>query len=254
MPKWIDLEGTANTRDVTGISTPDGPVRPNALIRSDNLQGLSADDITTLSDLGVTDVVDLRSLAEVVQWGDGPLATLDAVTIHHFDLYPTPGPEVDLRTAQMPWIGGPDEHPEDAGHAERLAGAYLSYFARRPDSVMGAMRTIAHSQGATVVHCAAGKDRTGTIVASALLAVGADVEEVVADYEKSNERLDAIGLKLHGSPTGATMNHMPQTTPAETLRHVLAALDDRFGGIKGWLVAQGWTDHDQKALERKLIG
>ena len=59
---------------------------------------------------------------------------------------------------------------------------------------------IAHSPGATIVHCAAGKDRTGTVVAIALAEVGVTREAIVADYARSAERIEHIFGRLRSSP------------------------------------------------------
>ena len=60
---WIDLEGAVNVRDVGGMPTADGGETVyRRLLRSENLQELTAEDIALLVDeLGVTTVVDLRS-------------------------------------------------------------------------------------------------------------------------------------------------------------------------------------------------
>ena len=68
---WIDLDGLVNLRDTGGIPTTDGGViRERRLLRSDNLQSLTRDDIARLRDLGLTDVIDVRSTYEVVTEGD----------------------------------------------------------------------------------------------------------------------------------------------------------------------------------------
>ena len=61
-------------------------------------------------------------------------------------------------------------------------GYYLAYLRHRPDSVVEAVRTMAAPGGAVLVHCAAGKDRTGVVVALALAAAGVSRGAVVADY------------------------------------------------------------------------
>ena len=84
---WIDLDGLANLRDVGGIPTSDGgKIVPGRLLRSDNLQTLTAADVDQLLGLGLTDVIDLRSDYEAAQEGPGPLVGSD-VRIHQFSLF-----------------------------------------------------------------------------------------------------------------------------------------------------------------------
>ena len=78
---WIELEGAANVRDVGGLPTGDGrQTAARRLLRSDNLQGLTGDDVSRLvDDLGVTTVIDLRSPPEVSAEGPGPLTKVSSV-------------------------------------------------------------------------------------------------------------------------------------------------------------------------------
>ena len=82
-------------------------------------------------------------------------------------------------------------------------GHYLGYLEDRPDQVVGAVRSIARDEGAALVHCAAGKDRTGVVVALALTAAGVRPQAVVADYAATGERTEAILGRLRRSPTYA---------------------------------------------------
>ena len=85
---WIELEGLANLRDVGGMPTTDGgEITAGRLLRSDNLQALTSADIDRLLELGLTDVVDLRSEYEVESEGPGPLAAYPTVQIHQHSLF-----------------------------------------------------------------------------------------------------------------------------------------------------------------------
>ena len=124
--------------------------------------------------------------------------------------------------------------------------------------MLAALRLIAHTDGATIVHCAAGKDRTGVVVALALDAVGVDREAIVADYARTAERMTPLLARLAASPTYAgeiwveqPERHAPRP---DTMREFLDAIDEEHDGTAGWLAAQGWTDADQRALRAKLIG
>src|SRR5215475_7119548 len=79
---WIDVEGAANMRDLGGTPTEDGgTIAPHRLLRSDNLQGLTADDVELLTgEFGVTTIVDLRTTGEVEKEGPGRLDTVPGIT------------------------------------------------------------------------------------------------------------------------------------------------------------------------------
>ena len=72
---WIELDGAVNVRDLGGLPTSDGgAIVPGRLLRSENLQELSAGDVSRLVDeIGLTTVVDLRSTNEVAVEGPAPL-------------------------------------------------------------------------------------------------------------------------------------------------------------------------------------
>ncbi len=106
-----------------------------------------------------------------------------------------------------------------------------------------------------LVHCAAGKDRTGVVVALALAAVGVAREAIVADYVVTAERITAIMRRLRASPTYATdCSRASPTSPASRrpmfLERVLEVLDERYGGPLGWLASHGF---DPSALRARLI-
>jgi protein tyrosine/serine phosphatase len=199
------------------------------LLRADNLQDLTAGDIAALSQLGLSRVVDLRTTFEVEAEGPGPL--VGAVEIRHRSLYPEKGETTDVI------ISADDgEHP--------AVTWYLSYLRHRPDSVVGALSDIAEGPGAVLVHCAAGKDRTGVVVALALEVAGVPRSEIVADYLLTGERITEIMGRLRASPTYAAdlephtdESRMPR---AEVLEGVLDVLDTQFGGVEGWLAAHGF--------------
>lgn len=255
-PAWIELEGLVNLRDVGGIRTVDGgEIATGRLLRSDNLQSLTAADIEALLDLGLTDVIDLRSAYEVHSEGPGPMTVTESVTIHHFSLF-RDDPSTSsgqLPAAALPWVG----LVPSVRVGDEFASSYLSFLQDRPDSVVAALRTIAGADGASLVHCAAGKDRTGTIVALALLIAGAAPDAVVADYAATNERIGRIVDRLMSSPTYAD-NLRGRTLAThearpETMRAFVDHLDQEHGGIHGLLDQIGWSSADTDAMKSKLL-
>jgi protein-tyrosine phosphatase len=264
---WIELDGAANVRDLGGLRTEDGAaLRPGRLIRSDNLQTLSDADVARLVDeIGVRSVADLRTSIEVGAEGPGPLHSRPEVEVRNLSLYPEDAfdnmkPDENGRIV-LPWEDDEDEvEPAEAEEGARrgVSGHYLKYLDGRADSVIEALRMIAYSSGATIVHCAAGKDRTGVVIAIALTEVGVTRSAIVADYARSAERIEAIFARLATSGTYAgtvggddTMDkHKPRDV---TMQRLFTAIDSELGGVHTWLRAHGWTEADAAALRSKLL-
>jgi hypothetical protein len=134
---------------------------------------------------------------------------------------------------------------------------YLGYLEDRPDSVVAALRAVAEAPGATIVHCAAGKDRTGVVVAMALSAVGVPRDVVVADYGATGLRIEAILDRLRSSPTyAADIDNVPaheHDPRPDIMVRFLDWLDEAHGGPVGWLAAHGFDSRDVERLRAKLL-
>jgi len=225
------------------------------LVRSDNLQDLSSADVTRLvEEVGVTTVIDLRSVGEVESEGPGPMKALTSVAHVHLSLIPEAGVMTDVAKDALA-INRERAIKRDP---DDVAGAfYIGYLEDRPDSVVNALRAIADTPGAALVHCAAGKDRTGVVVAMALSAVGVPRDEVIADYVATGERIELILDRLRASPTYAQdVDNIPaheHDPRPEIMARFLTRLDDEYGGPTGWLTAHGFTESDIDRLRAKLL-
>ncbi len=268
-PSWIDLSGVVNMRDLGGLPTAGGDVvRHRRLLRSDNLQDLSARSVRALlEEYRLTDVVDLRTHVEVAKEGDGPLRATP-VRHHHFTLYREDTYESGIPAAEraLPWERDEavaaarrgQREKRGRSHDEFWSEHYLSYLSTRPDSVVAALHAIAGSEGAAIVHCAAGKDRTGTIVGLALKIVGVPDDVVIADFAASAQKVPLILERLRLRPAYAenmrNKTVAQQSPTTETMRMLLRALEARHGGVHGWLSSQGWTQSDTDRMRHKLLG
>jgi protein-tyrosine phosphatase len=253
---WIELDGAVNVRDLGGLPTSDGGTTvPRRLLRSENLQELTPGDVSRLTgDFGVTTVVDLRSVNEVTIEGPAPLDAEPGVRhAHHPVLREFLDVSDTLKAALLTEAIEADRerYPDDP-----MAGHYLGYLENRPEEVTGALRAIATSPGAAIVHCAAGKDRTGVVVALALTVAGVEPDVIVADYMLTDERLEAIVARLARSKMYAgditsrpVRAHAPR---AETMKAVLEQLDSRYGGLDTWLAAHGFGADEVSQLRAKL--
>jgi protein-tyrosine phosphatase len=260
-PRWIALEGAVNARDVGGTVLADGSgtIAPRRLLRSDNLQDLTPRDVATLvEDHGLRAVIDLRTGAEVELEGPNPMHGDERVVVEHRSLYPEAGVRTDAIQADtiVPWQHGdlgadlPDETP--------TVRTYFGYLERRPDSIVAALRTIADppQDGAALIHCAAGKDRTGLVVALALEVAGADRDAIIADYALTSERIDAIVRRLASSPTYAQdmQTDDPQRHAArpESMARILELLEERHGSPTAWLAEHGFEADAAQQLRARL--
>ena len=266
-PLWLPLDGAANARDLGELPTDEGaPTARGRLLRSDNLQGLTPADVRLLVDeIGLRTVIDLRTNVEVAQEGPGPLTAEPAVEIRHLSLFPEGGENTDVDAdALLPWqedgvterretaLAGASADPES-----RAVAFYLAYLRDRPDNIVAALRAIADSDGAAVVHCAAGKDRTGVVIALALSVAGVPRDRIVADYTATADRLPALLARLKASDTyrddissRTDDSHRPR---AVTIEQFLAHLDTHDGGPLGWLASVGFGEADVARLRARLV-
>ena len=252
---WIELDGAVNVRDLGDLPTEDGQKTARArLLRGDNLQDLSAADVTKLvHDIGVTTVVDLRSSNELAAEGPAPLDAVASVRHAHHPVLPEVGSNTDVIADALLARDRLDEsrYPRDP-----VCGHYLGYLEDRPDQVVGALRSIADSGGVALSHCAEGKNRTGFVLALALPVAVVPPEAVVADYAASAERTDAIIARLRRSRLYAgdvtskpARLHQPR---AETMAAFLEQMDARYGGVASWLTDHGLSAAGLAALRVKL--
>ncbi len=247
---WVELEGACNVRDVGGLPTVDGrTTRPGVLLRGDNLQDLTPDDVAVLLRAGLGTVLDLRTSAEVEMLGPGPLRATPVKHVHQ-DLIPLGFEARDLVERTIP-ADGVGDHAMDH--------FYLDYVRDAPAGVAAALRTIADPRsGIVLVHCAAGKDRTGVVVALALSLVGVHRDEVVADYARTDERIERIRERLLGSPLyGPSISERPLSAMrphADNMERFLDRVDADYAGVHGLAMTIGLDEQTVAGLSRRLLG
>jgi len=255
--RWLALEGAVNARDLGGLPLAGGgQTAHGVLLRADNLQDLTGADVRRLVDeLGVRLVIDLRTGVEVALEGPGPLVRDGRAEVRHRSLHPESGERTDVDVdAVLPWQARRRDGTEEQTPAMR---SYLGYLRDRPDSIVAALRDAAHAPGATIVHCAAGKDRTGVVCALALAVAGATRQAIIADYMATGDRIEPLMARLlasatyaddlHGRPAHA---HRPRRA---TMERVLAVFDERHGGPLEWLEEAGFGADDATALRGRLV-
>jgi protein-tyrosine phosphatase len=242
-------EGCLNVRDLGGHPTEDGgETRFGAYVRADNLERLTASGWQALVDYGVRTVVDLRLAGER---GEAPPAGLPIVALHR-PLLPDYG--------HSDWQAI-DELAREAVRPDATRIVYVEFLERYRDRFGEAISTIASVDGsgddAVLFHCMGGKDRTGLIAALLLRVAGVERAAVAADYALSERNLEAM-LSLWIDAAEDELDRKRRirisATPAEAMLGVLDMLDERYGGVEGYLRAAGVADREVAAVRDRLRG
>jgi protein-tyrosine phosphatase len=174
------FDGVVNFRDFGGHQTKDGRrVVMGRLFRSAHYNGVSPEDAAALDALGVKFLVDLRQQHERTQH---PNRWAPARTVFH---YPPEAPAPLGVSAPRP------EQTAEVGRAAmRAAYQRYPYEARFLALFRDLFHGLADEGGPVIVHCTAGKDRTGIACALVLDALGVDQETIFADYLLTNANMD----------------------------------------------------------------
>jgi len=123
-----------------------------------------------------------------------------------------------------------------------------------------AVRRIAVDDGPVLVHCTAGKDRTGVTIAVVLALLGADRAAVVADYERTGPRMPEVLVRAAVTanlavPDAHVLAELPPEivgAPGWAIETVLDHLDEHDDGAAGWFRAHGGSPETVDALQRRL--
>lgn len=238
----LDLaaEPLANLRDVGGLPASNGTaVRPGLLFRSAGPHGPDAAAVAAIAaDLALGVVVDLRNAdeREATPWPELPAG----VVVHELPLLP-PGP--------MPTFPKPFGEPEFGAWYAELAYGGAERLAR-------IVRTLADPACApTLVHCAAGKDRTGIVVACVLELIGVEDDVIAADYHRTEDAIDAIMARHTVTPSTVVPENLPEIVmraPAGAMLACLTTLREQHGGFRELMRHQGVGPDELGRLKARL--
>ncbi len=247
----VPLSPLANRRDLGGIPVSDGAVRPGVLWRADDVARVDAASAAELVDEGLSLILDLRSEAELVHTGRGPLADV-AVTYAHLPLTDTVAvPSQDLEVTIQTMLS---DDPEVG-----MGRWYAQLALNQTDSLLRGFELIAATSGATVFHCTVGKDRTGVFAAALLSVLGASNEAIVLDYSRTNDVLPSLYARVAaggGMAAHALSDRLPpavREAPAGNMRTMLAVLDAEHGGVVEVLAAAGLDSALATRLRERLV-
>ncbi|BCY14593.1 tyrosine-protein phosphatase [Actinoplanes sp. L3-i22] len=236
----LGFSATYNFRDVGGYPGLDGrQVRWRRLFRADSLHRIDEADTAAFTALGIRTVIDLRRPFEVEKFG----------RVH--ERYGLDYRNLTLQHVDWEQVG----HPEGTVHERWLADRYLNFAEDGWESIRDSLRLIADPAAApVVVHCMAGKDRTGTVCALTLSLLGVDDADIAADYALTTEAMAPLTeYLLRTDPEAVRGNeHMFDSPPAAMLLF-LADLRALHGSVENYVRETGLTGTEIAAMRRHLL-
>ncbi|WP_461000714.1 tyrosine-protein phosphatase [Streptomonospora sediminis] len=234
------LPTAPNFRDLGGYRTRGGErVCSGVAYRSDALDRLDGPGRQVLRDLGIRQVIDLRTVFERETNADRLPEGADHVVLDVQGDHSTGADLVEVLTdpARAESVFGD-------GGADRFMHEVNRILVTGEDARAGyaeMVRRIAAGAGPTVIHCTAGKDRTGWAAALLLELLDVPRETVFADYLASNGRLGKLRAAMRGISERSGVDFGLIEPMVECRRSYLetafAEVDDAFGSFEGYVTA-----------------
>ena len=256
MTRHIDFDGIENFRDFGGYDTVSGrPVKRQVLYRSANHAYASEADLARMADLGLAAIIDLRRTEERTREPSKRWPGFGAAVI-----------ENDILSDHADWA---DAMKDVAVNAAWFFDDAMAYYRRAPfeprhiDLFSRYFRTLAQACGPIVVHCAAGKDRTGLICALTHHILGVSEADILADYLLTNDearmarKIGFLGPWLRDT-VGKTVDEaglrVAVSVNAAYLETAFSVIRDAHGSLDGYLAeALGVDEGLRQALQARLL-
>jgi len=241
------VDGTFNFRDAGGVQTTSGHrMTTGRVFRSASLASITGEGLSTIADLGIRTVIDLRSVQEVEQHGRFPDDRYPVRWEHLASPFGPPG-SLPLTPQQQSIIDHPDP----------MALLYVQLMRSMGGEFARCLRILSNPANLpAVVHCTSGKDRTGLVTAILHLTLGCPLEVALSHYEQTGGRTESDDHLRANFP-------LLYDLPPEKLERMVGtnrswvvaalAVSQEWGGLAGWLDEHGFDVHHQNRLRAGLL-
>ena len=238
------FEGCFNFRDIGGYRSRDGrTVRWGRYYRAGRQDRMTSKDLDKARSLGIATQIDLRRPDETADQGKGPLPDMGA-EYHNIPVIPE---------------GGSDQLSRLVGDTGISGKRYLGYLEFGPESWLRMFEIFASSDTHPIVlHCTAGKDRTGVSTAFLLSVLGVEREVIEADYRLTNldvdRQVDFVEANV-GLPEGMDRRAMTHAAgvPEDAITDFLDGLHERWGGPIEYLTSIGIGEDTMEAVRENFL-
>lgn len=247
----LPLEGVANARDIGGYLTRDGRrVRWGQVYRTGSLAGATAADLDYLQTLGARLVCDLRSADEI---GDDPNRLPESPAPRYQHLPINAGEQTGERLRALLF--------NPRGLQALMDDLYTHYMIEQYGETFGeALRLLADPDNLpAIIHCTAGKDRTGVTIALLLAVLGVPDDVIIADYTLSNRFYiafrDFIASKFRQPQAFLVGLHVDDFQPLltahpRTMQHTLDYIRQHYETVERYLELKAGVDAATRAALR----
>jgi len=243
-PRHLALAGASNFRDLGGYPTRDGrSVRWRRLFRSNHLGDLTAPDRDVLRDLGLKSAFDLRGSDERL----ASMCCFDAIAVHSLPIEPVLLVELKARLAR----------PEPLTAAETgdmMRDAYRDYVRQNTPVFRTLFAHLLEDHAPLVIHCTAGKDRTGFACALILTALRVPEDRIVEDYLLTNRhyRIDPTTARSFDLPDD--VKSVLVSVERSFLAASFEAVQADYGGLDAYLAdGLGLGARERAALDQRYL-
>ena len=238
------FEGCFNFRDIGGYLNQDGKrIKKGLYFRAGRQDRMSNQDLSKLSNLKISTQIDLRRPDEVLEQGKGPLEAMGAKYIN---------------IAVIP-EGGSDQLSRLVGDTGISGKRYLGYLEFGPTTWLRLFGILANEDNLPVVlHCTAGKDRTGVSTAFLLSILGVSRDVIEADYLLTNldtERQADFIERNVGYPEGYDREKMISIAgvPKDAMKVFLDGMESKWGSAVEYLQKIGVTQEQMEAIRTNFL-
>ena len=230
--RHYSFEGCFNFRDIGGYLNQDGKkVKRGLYFRAGRQDRMTDKDLAQLLELNISTQIDLRKQEEVLDQGRGPLEDMGAKYINISVI-----PE-----------GGSEKLNKLVGDTSISGKRYLGYLEFGPTSWLRLFGILADEENLPVLlHCTAGKDRTGVSTAFLLSVLGVSRDIIEADYLLTNfdtERQADFIESTVGYPEGYNREKMISIAgvPKDAMKDFLDGVESKWGSVIEYLEKIGIT-------------
>ena len=236
--RHFPFAGCFNFRDIGGYPTVDGRLlRWGRYFRAGRQDRMTSSDLQKVAQLGIKTQIDLRRPDELEDQGRGPLEDL-GIDYRWHSVIPPNGSQV-----------------LDAAAGEGISGKrYLRYLDFDTTPWLQVFRILADSESyPVVVHCTAGKDRTGVTTAFLLSVLGVKRKLIEEDFILSNRDQPRHIKFLESKGLSSGSVHRNVGVPEDAMKVFLDGMDKEHGGVIAFLYKIGIDDEMQSAIRSVLL-